>query len=467
VRKLRFFIALLGCKTLRAVMRLLGRNATYLPGVFALRICPSFLAQIGKPARVIGVTGTNGKTTVANLLTAALEKHGSSVLNNSFGSNTAAGLVCVLLKNAALTGRSKKDIAVLELDERSSMHIFPFISFELIIITNLFRDSIMRNAHPEYIAGILSKNIPAETKLLLNADDLITCGIAPDNPRAYFGITQMDSDVTECINLINDFQVCPKCQSEIVYDYRRYHHIGKAHCRGCDFKSPEYDYSGCVDKESGTITVTEKAGVRGFALPGDSLFNIYNALTAYAGLREMKLGQDECVSALEGAAIPDSRYNETVVDGVRIIMHMGKERNALACSRAFEYVASKPGDKELILMMNGLGDAKVWSENISWLYDCDFEFLKDDKITRIVATGPRALDYCLRLRFAGVPAEKLRYSGQELESPKELALDPGKSVYIFYGTDSLALGYKVRDAVKKEVSDRTKAARAGGTSDEN
>ena len=452
--KLRFFIALWGCKTLRVVMRLLGRNATFLPGVIALRICPSFLDLIGKPARSIAVTGTNGKTTVANLLTDALEKHGKSVLNNSYGSNTAAGLACVLFAGATLTGRARKDVAVLEIDERSAMRIFPFIDFELIIVTNLFRDSIMRNAHPEYIAGILSANIPPGIKMLLNADDLIASGIAPENPRAYFGLERMASDVVECINLINDFQVCPKCRSEIVHEYRRYHHIGRAHCPNCDFKSPEYDYSGHLNVEFGSLVVAEKDGSREFTLPGDSVFNIYNALTAYAGLREIGLDKDECIAALSGAVIPDSRYNETEVGGVRVIMHMGKERNALACSRAFEYVASKPGKKELILMMNGLGDAKVWSENISWFYDCDFEFLNNDEISRIVATGPRALDYCLRLRVAGVPAEKIHYSKQELESPKELSLEPGMSVYIFYGTDSLALGYRVRDAVKDEIGSR-------------
>jgi len=463
MNKLRFFVALWGSKSLRVVMRLLGRNATYLPGKIALRICPLFLDLIGKPARVIAVTGTNGKTTVSNLLTDALEKRGNSVLNNSYGSNTAAGLACVLFTGASLFGRAKKDIAVLEIDERSAMHIFPYIKFELVIITNLFRDSIMRNAHPEYIAEILSANIPADVKLLLNADDLITCGIAPENPRSYFGIERMETDVTECINLINDFQVCPKCQSEIVYEYRRYHHIGKAFCPNCDFKSPEYDYSGLVNRENGSISVTDGGVSCELKLPGDSVFNIYNMLTAYAALRELGLSQDECGDVLAGAVIPDSRYNETVVDDVRVIMHMGKERNALACSRAFEYVASKPGKKELILMMNGLGDAKTWSENISWLYDCDFEFLNNDDVSRIVATGPRALDYCLRLRVAGVPAEKLRFSSQELASPKELALEKGNSVYIFYGTDSLSLGYRVRDAVVKEVGVRAGSRGSSGS----
>jgi len=491
--RLRYIIALWFCKTLRAVMRLFGHNATFLPGRIAVYICPMFLSFIGKPARVIAVTGTNGKTTVANLITKALESTGVTVLNNSYGSNTATGISCTLLADSTLFGKAKKDVAVLEADERSAMNIFPFINAELIVVTNLFRDSIMRNAHPAYIAGILDANIPAGTKLLLNADDLISCSIAPDNPRAYFGLERMDSDVVDCINLINDIQICPVCNSELIYEYRRYHHIGKAVCSSCDFKSPSYNYAGsvndCFQKENCISDVKQEgncvSGVRRrrvgsdaehsrdtdflllnvnsnnysqtVKLPGDSVFNIYNTLTAYAALCQFGLEEAEAALALESAEIPQSRYNETEVGGVKVIMHMGKERNALANSRAFDYVASRPEEKELILMMNGLGEAKVWSENICWLYDCDFEFLNKENITRIVSTGARALDYCVRLRFAGLPPEKIRYEKDEINSPNELILKPGTSVYIFYGTDSIDLAYRVRDAVCKKAGEQNKS----------
>jgi len=457
--KIRFLIALWGCKAIRVVMRILGRNATYFPGRVALKICPTFLTQIGKPARCIAVTGTNGKTTTANLIITAMRKHGMSVLDNAYGSNTATGLASALLKDASLFGKAKKDIAVLEVDERSAMHIFPHIGFELVVVTNLFRDSIMRNAHPEYIAKILCDNIPASAKMLLNADDPITCSIAPNNPRSYFGLERMDSDVVECVNLINDFQICPKCQSNIEYEYRRYHHIGKAYCPNCDYKSPEYGYSGHVDLEHNTLTITDKSGVQDIKLPSESVFNIYNALTAYATLREIGLTPDESATALDEAVIPASRYNEIQVDNVRIVMQMSKDRNALACSRAFDYIASMPEQKELILMMNSPEDAKFWSENTCWLYDCDFEFLNSEGISRIITTGPRGLDYSLRLRFAGVSSDKIYFEEREIDAPKRLLLEPNSSVFIMYGTDSIDLAYKVRDAVKDRVKESNAKAR--------
>ena len=448
MKRLRFWGSLWAAKGTRAALRLLGRSATYLPGAVALRLCPSFLSQIGKPARVVAVTGTNGKTTVANLLGGALAKHGLSVLDNRLGSNTAAGIACALLAGASLSGRVKRDVAVLEMDERSAARVLPFVRPELLAVTNLFRDSIMRNAHPEYIAGIISANVPDSTKLLLNADDLISCGVAPDLPRAYFGLKRMDTDVTECVNLINDVQICPHCRSGLVFDYRRYHHIGRAKCPDCGFASPEYDYAGRLNPENGTLSVTDPAGEFDLRLTGDSVFNIYNLLTVAAAMRELGLSPDETSAALDGAAVLESRYHEIEAGNVRVVMQMAKDRNALACSRAFDYAAGKPGRKELILMMNNLRDSKAWSENTCWLYDCDFELLNREEITRIVATGPRALDYCLRLRFAGIPEEKLRFAEREIDAPNELELEPGESVYIFYGTDAIALANQVRDAVK-------------------
>ena len=47
-------------------------------------------------------------------------------------------------------------MAVLEVDERASVRIFPYVKPDYAVVTNLTRDSIMRNAHPGYIADILT-----------------------------------------------------------------------------------------------------------------------------------------------------------------------------------------------------------------------------------------------------------------------------------------------------------------------
>ena len=241
--KLRFLFALNMAKLTWVILKITRHNGTNYPGQVAINLCPDFLERIGKPEHIISVTGTNGKTTVNNMICDMFEASGKKILSNRAGSNTRTGITTALILGSSFTGKTKFDTAVFETDERSTLRIFPYVKPEYELITNLFRDSIMRNGHPEFIGSILTDNIPKTSKLILNGDDLISCGISPENARVYYGINKLDTDIKECINLINDIRICPRCAGKLEYDYLRYHHIGRCHCVDCGFKSPDYDYA--------------------------------------------------------------------------------------------------------------------------------------------------------------------------------------------------------------------------------
>ncbi len=146
--------------------RILGMNATYFPGDLAIKLCPDYLGKVGRPPVVIAVTGTNGKTTVCNLLNDILTKEGYEVMGNRAGSNTNSGIATALMKDCNLIGTSKKTIGILEVDERSSKKIYPRVKPDFIVCTNLFRDSITRNAHPEYISDIINSAINYDCRMI-------------------------------------------------------------------------------------------------------------------------------------------------------------------------------------------------------------------------------------------------------------------------------------------------------------
>ena len=122
--KLRFYIAFYIAKIATIALRILRRNATYMPGKIAIKICPDFLKYIDKPKKIIAVTGTNGKTTVCNIINDVLIDNGYNVLNNRLGSNLNSGIATALLSKATLNNKIKQDIAVFEIDERSSKIIY-------------------------------------------------------------------------------------------------------------------------------------------------------------------------------------------------------------------------------------------------------------------------------------------------------------------------------------------------------
>lgn len=454
--KLRFLFALWMAKLSVPALKITRHNGTDFPGTLALKLCPDFLKYVGRPKTIIAVTGTNGKTTVSNLLADTLEKEGHRVLINRAGSNVASGIATALLKGCDLAGRVKDyDMAVLEVDERSSVRVYPYITPDYIAVTNLFRDSIMRNAHADFIADIISRSVPAASKLVLNADDLISCGLAPENPRVYFGIDRLPSDTVECVNHINDVRICPKCAGKLRYEYRRYHHIGRAVCQDCGFHSPDSDYLAThVDIAGGAMTIREDGKEYPYTLICDSVFNVYNMVTVIAVLRQLGYAHDEIARVLSQSAIAESRHNVEQAGNVTLVREMAKDKNALACSRVFHYIASRPGKKEVMLLMNSLTDVPHWSENVCWFYDTDFEYLADESIVRVVCTGLRCEDYKLRCLMAGVPEDRLACAVDERDAAALMAYEPGDELYVLYGTDTLELAYQVFDQMKAIAQSR-------------
>ena len=164
---LRYHLAVIAAKCSAKLIRMLGRNASHNPGVVALKICPKILSLAPKAPLVICVTGTNGKTTVSNLLTDALLADGRKVVSNRTGSNIVPGCTTNLINSLNWMGKCRVDAAVYEVDERASRLILPYLKPDYLVVTNLFRDSLKRNAHPDYIFSVINTYCPDTTKLII------------------------------------------------------------------------------------------------------------------------------------------------------------------------------------------------------------------------------------------------------------------------------------------------------------
>ncbi|MBP3816325.1 MAG: DUF1727 domain-containing protein [Firmicutes bacterium] len=448
--KLRFFLALLLAKLSIPALKITGHNATDFPGSLALKICPDFLRFVNKPKRIIAVTGTNGKTSTANLTIDMLKRFGVETLNNSRGSNINSGISSALINGVSIFNKEKYYLAVLEIDERSAARIFPYVHPDYMIVTNLSRDSIMRNAHPEYIKWLLGKYIPKKTTLILNGDCLMSSNIAPENARVYFGIRELPTDTKECLNLIDDLQICPVCHHKLEYDYRRYSNIGHAHCTNCDFKSPDYTYCGDgVDMNRMRFKFFGPNFMTEMPIIDQRLVNLYNEIALITLMLQLGYKLEEIKREISNIEVVKSRFNYTSVGSMKVYNVLGKGLNAYAESRVYETIVSQPGDKELILFINDLGMAAHWSENISWIYDTDFETLKNDRIKKIIVFGDRGLDYKVRLLLAGVEEDKITHVMEAKEAITAVDIKPNMNYYVLYGADpgSFKLGTQQAEAL--------------------
>ncbi len=447
-RNLPFFFSLFLSKLSVLALRLIGRGATNLPGGIAIFLCKDFLGRIPRPKTIIGITGTNGKTTVANMVEDVLSRCGYDFVCNRTGSNVDTGVASALIANCSWLGRPKKDLAVFELDERSANLTMSYIKPDLMLVTNIFRDSYKRNAHPEFIVDILNRYMPDGARLVLNADDLMCASLKPANPRTYFSIAPQPDEPAPSENIVQDVRACPACGALLSWEHRRYHHIGRAVCPQCGFRSPE---GGCRALEVGPESMLVEAGGRRvrFPLGNHSMINVYNSLSAIALLTAFGLEPEKIAAAMEHTGISATRYLEEEVNGRKVILHLAKGQNPIACSRAFQNIRDYPGKKAAVLFLDDYFDAQHTVENISWLYDADFEFLADDSVTQVVAAGARHWDVYLRLLMAGAKEERLRHMPETEKAAQALSLGEAEAVFILYDVYTIGLANRVKEQIKQ------------------
>lgn len=449
---LRYFIALWASKAVYILLRLLKRNATMYPGYIALKICPDYLARTKKSPNVLCVTGTNGKTTTTNMVADILSQSGMKVVSNRYGSNINTGVATALTHSVGVFGKPKIDALVLEVDERFSRLILPFIKPDYLIVTNLFRDSIKRNAHPEYIFSILDTYVPKTTKLVLNADCLQSSQLLKENEKVFFGIDKLDTDVTECVNLINDFSICPVCDEKLKFNYLRYHHIGNAYCSKCGFKSFDADYRLTnIDYDKKCITVKHGDSEDIYPMVNRALYNIYNELAAITLMSEFGVDAEKVKEYMKKISVTQTRYNETKAGKTEIIRTMAKGQNSVSCSRTLDFVGHESGSRTVFIMIDDLFERRDSSEFVGWIYDADFEFLNTDDIKQIVLAGPRCFDYKLRLLIAGVPEERMLCEEDEFKAVDIMDKDIDK-LYLLHDTSTYDLACKVEEKIKNEFS---------------
>lgn len=453
-KSMRCMLAIWTAKCLRKGLQVLGRNGTHLPGVMALRICPDLLAQIEKPQTIIGVTGTNGKTTVSNLIGDILQANGIDYVDNRFGSNIDTGITTALIGNLTASGKLRKNLAVLEIDERMTPRILPHVHLDFLVVTNLFRDSYKRNAHAEFITDILEQTISDDTTLVLNAEDLISSHLKQQNARCYFGLTAENLPVADRENIIQDMRFCPVCETPLVFDLRRYHHIGKAHCPNCDYGSYEADFAAsAVDYDTMKVTISNHGEAESYHLIGRNMTDLYNETAAAAVLRSYGLTYEQVEKGLASAHIVESRFGEIEAGRHKIIMNLAKGQNPIACSRVFDFIRQQPGKKAVLIMIDDHDDNKYSSENIAWLFDADFEYLADESITQVIVGGGRHHDFRMRLRLAGLEPERIFSSEQPLETPELLVPDQCDTVVVLYDLYTYDESIAVRDKLKTMLSE--------------
>ena len=206
---MRKFLAILACKLLRFVGKLVGKGSS-LPGKYALKLCPDILRRVELPQHIIAVTGSNGKTSTVEMIASILRAAGKTVVYNEEGSNQIEGVTTMVLTHSSFSGKMRADVLLIESDERYAAHSFKFFHPTAFVVSNLYRDQLTRNGHPESVFDAILPAIHPETTLILNADDpLSSCFARGHKSVKWFGLDKCSISMDAPSGVYHDGAHCP------------------------------------------------------------------------------------------------------------------------------------------------------------------------------------------------------------------------------------------------------------------
>lgn len=424
------FVSAAGTFALRNVFH---RPAANFPGKVALYVDPKIIANTTRKLRCgsVCVVGTNGKTTITNMLADCMEAAGCRVVCNRTGANLDSGIATSLLQ----AGQS--DWGVFECDELWLAKALPQLQSKYVLLLNLFRDQLDRVGEVSRIQDSIVSAFAASpgTVMVYNADDPMCETIARrvSNPKVPIGIGE---DLGLPLAGPSDVRICQQCNGDIEYSYRQYSQLGEYRCAKCDYgRSPlafaarncridgegmAFDVAQAVDGIPAQVSpeAPEPRVIGHIEADYSGAYMIYNLLTVYTAAHLMGAPNDKIFQAMRDFDPRNGRLQTLQVRGREVMLNLAK--NPTGFNQNLDLVAKAKGRRVAAFFVNDMeGDGR----DVSWLWDIDFESLAADEGLIVFVGGMRANDLQVRMKYAGVNARIIADSDEAMGYMAKLPAD--------------------------------------------
>ena len=363
------------------------------------------------------VSATNGKTTTAGMIAAAMQAAGRRPVHNRAGSNMSWGVATALLEQSGEEG-------LFEVDEAWLPQMVEQLGPRLIVLGNLFRDQLDRYGELERLADEWATMVAERaggTGFCLNADDPLVADLGRDADLVrrpgvtFFGIADARQALPE-LQHAHDAKHCRRCGHLYVYERAFVGHLGHYECSNCDAGRPEPDVAATAVElrgmEGSEVTIRTPQGTLELSLPLPGLYNVYNALAAVSAALRLGVEPERIVEGLGSVEAAFGRVETIAVDGVDVSILLIKNpagANEVLRTLRLEAASGDPAAGPLNLWI-ALNDGIADGRDVSWIWDADFELLAG-AVNRVFCAGTRAPEIALRLKYAGIEPERIELGG--------------------------------------------------------
>ncbi|MBV9000200.1 MAG: DUF1727 domain-containing protein [Solirubrobacterales bacterium] len=403
---------IVAARAVGSVVRRAGRGGgTSLPGKVLLALEPDAIPELAArlPRGSVLVSATNGKTTTAAMVASVLGRAGIAVVHNRAGANMAGGVASTLLAAAGPGEAIDGELGLFEIDEFWLDRVAPQLAPCGILLGNLFRDQLDRYGELDTIAdrwAVVTADAGRRgARLILNADDPLIADLGRDAPDVtYFGVEDPSVAIPE-MQHASDSKHCRRCGAAYVYDVVYMGHLGRYRCPSCGRERPapavaaeRIALDGTRSSSFELVTPRERAAVE---LPLPGLYNVYNALGAAALCLDLQVPLETVVAGLGDVHAAFGRAERIAIGEVEVQVLLIK--NPAGANEILRTLVLEPSELDVLAILN---DRTADGRDVSWVWDADFEML-DGRVRRVTCAGTRAAELAVRLKYAGVPADRL------------------------------------------------------------
>ena len=326
------------------------------------------------------------------------------------------------------TFRVRGDVLLLESDERYARHTFHWFHPTHFVITNLYRDQLTRNGHPQWVYDAILPAIHPSTTLVLNADDpQVACFAHQGNPVKWFGLEAWPGATKEHHGMYHDGAFCPLCGAPMEYELYHYNHIGHYRCTQCDHHRPHPDFAvTSLDLEAGQLVLDGDTPIQ---LAFRSIYNVYNILAAWSACRMIGVDKATAAGVINNYILKNGRMVRFTLGQHHGTLLTSKHENSVAYDTNLRYIRDTKTPCSVLVVVDAIS-RKYFTGETSWLWDIDFDLLAAPHVQRVVLSGRYVNDLALRFACSAVPQDKVVLEASIPQAVEYLEGSGNEDVYV-------------------------------------
>ena len=211
----------------------------------------------------------------------------------------------------------------------------------------------------------------------------------------------------------SDSKHCRRCGAAYAYDAIYLGHLGRYACPACGQRAARARRSRADDRarrdaQRELSAAHPRAAARGRAPAAGALQRLQRARRRGAVPGAGRRTRRRCVAGLEAVTAAFGRAERVAVGDARAVDPLDQEPRGRQRDPA--HAGARAGPLDVLAILN---DRIADGRDVSWIWDADFELLAA-RVRRVTCSGTRAAELALRLKYAGVPAERIERRSPEL-----------------------------------------------------